>query len=377
MSIFDMDVTGPPDADSIQTREFATVRKGYDRDEVRAYLGQLSRWIEDLQDQLADAGPAEAELRAPAAVEPGRDAGGSDADPYEALGSHVADLLRTAEDHAKRVREEADDTAERILEEARLESDRLRRLAQEESESVRQTAEAQADATRIAAQEEADRAREEAARALENARIEAESTIAALSERRNALAAELNATRSRLLEILSQLGEDQQEPVRDEQGPVQMEFEPGSDQILHRARPELVPPLPDIQAFRPPPPPQGTPIARDETTEDTIEPIEFLASPPIEAPDDGSSGDEVVDREADTGVPGPQTTEFDGVEDTATPQAPAEPIQLPSAERNKASEAQNEDDPPADRSFLQWTREETEPDGADMPSPEDEDRLGL
>src|SRR6266536_3891624 len=178
MSIF-MDVTGSWDADSIRTRDFATVRKGYDRDQVRAYLGQLSRWIEDLQDQLADARAAEAELGAPAAVEPGRDAGGSDADPYEALGSHVADLLRTTEDHAKRVREEADDTAEKILEEARQESDRVRRLAQEESESVRNTAEAHAEATRLSAQEKADRVREEAARALENARIEAESTIAA------------------------------------------------------------------------------------------------------------------------------------------------------------------------------------------------------
>src|SRR4051812_33038176 len=217
MSILDMDVTTRRDAGSVRTREFATVRKGYDPDQVRAYLDQLSAWIEDLETDLAEARAQasmaartfrqERETPAPAAPAAPQE------DPYAALGSRLADVIRTAEEHAQRVRQEADASAERHVEEARQEALKMRRRAQEDSEALRQAAEDQAEVTRRSAQEEADRARDEAANALEAARVEAERTVASLSERRNALAAELQSTRSRLLGIVTQLEEDQSEPA--------------------------------------------------------------------------------------------------------------------------------------------------------------------
>src|SRR4051812_7813366 len=99
MSILDMDVTTPRGAGSVRTREFATVRKGYDPDQVRSYLDQLSAWIEDLQTDLAEA-RAEATMAARTArAEPAPAPAPPQEDPYAALGSRVADVIRSAEEH--------------------------------------------------------------------------------------------------------------------------------------------------------------------------------------------------------------------------------------------------------------------------------------
>src|SRR5262245_55643233 len=156
MSILDMDVTTRREAGSIRTRRFATVRKGYDPDQVHHYLEQVADWVDDLETDLAT---ARAELRTmpvpravPEHMQPTVTSG--QADPFAALGTRVADLLRSAEDHARSIREEADASAERTLEEAREEALRVRRRAQEESEAVREAAEEQAEATRRLAQDE-------------------------------------------------------------------------------------------------------------------------------------------------------------------------------------------------------------------------------
>ncbi|HXJ66791.1 MAG TPA: DivIVA domain-containing protein, partial [Actinomycetota bacterium] len=206
MSILDMDVTPRRHAGYIRTREFASIRKGYDPAQVRQFLDQVAGWFSEMEDDLANSRTAEVNARAQAeAAASGRAAlartpegeavAGAD-DKYAALGARVAEVLRTAEEHAAQVREEAEASVHQMLEQARLESTSLRHRAQEEADAIRVSAQQQAETTRQAAQDDADRVRDEAARALETARVEAERTVAGLTERRTVLTAELQATRA-------------------------------------------------------------------------------------------------------------------------------------------------------------------------------------
>src|SRR5213080_4092852 len=109
MSILDMGAVRDPN--SVKNKEFARVRKGYDPDQVRAYLEQLSGWLQDLERDLRDArATARFSVREP---HPPPE------DQFEALGSRVAEVLRTAEQHAELIVREAEDAARRTLEEAR------------------------------------------------------------------------------------------------------------------------------------------------------------------------------------------------------------------------------------------------------------------
>jgi DivIVA domain-containing protein len=258
MSILDMDVTPRRHAGHIRSREFATIRKGYDQDQVRQFLDQVAGWFDDMETDLAEArAAAAAKQRAEASAPTAAPAGGiGPDDPYAAMGARVADVLRHAEEHARTVREEAEQEAQRTLEEARRESISLRHRAQEDAEAARQSAQEQAEATRRAAQEEADLVRSEAAVALETARVEAERTVAGLSERRNVLAAELQATRSRLMGIVSQLEEEHEAlPAEEESGGLGRSWAdaPSSPGSIASDDPRRDPLPPDLPAFAPPP----------------------------------------------------------------------------------------------------------------------------
>ncbi len=198
MSILDMDVSPRRRAAYIRSRGFATIRKGYDQDQVRQFLEQVAGWFEDMETDLAESRAAAAAMEqanAAAASSASESVAGDEAgDPYAAMGAHVAEVVRHVEEHARSIREEAERDAQRTLEEARRESIGIRQRAEED----------------------ADRVRGEAAGALDTARVEAERTVAALSERRNALAAELHATRTRLMGIVSQLEEEQESPQEGE-----------------------------------------------------------------------------------------------------------------------------------------------------------------
>src|SRR5439155_11602694 len=103
MSILDMDVSGLRDPNSVKQREFARVRKGYDPDQVRAYLDQLSGWLQDLERDLRDARSAARSTIRQSEQPP--------EDQYAALGARVAEVLRSAEQQAEQVRREAEETA--------------------------------------------------------------------------------------------------------------------------------------------------------------------------------------------------------------------------------------------------------------------------
>ncbi|SRR6266511_706375 len=270
MSILDVDATERRDPAHVRTKEFAQVRRGYDPDQVRRYLRTVATWMDDLETDLAEAraaagsgGAEQAEVRE------------SREDLYAALGVRVAEVLRTAEGVAEQVTRETQETAQRLLDEARAEALSLRHRAQEEAEAMRQSAQEQSETLQRTAQEEADRAREEAAGALENARIEAERTITSLSERRTVLAAELHATKSRLMGIVTQL-----EEKAEEESHVQSELrkawtpeaasgsvppdDPRRDPQSAPDIPAFIPPPAPPRAFREPPePPASEPVASE------------------------------------------------------------------------------------------------------------------
>ncbi len=156
-------------AQQIGTREFATVRRGYDPSQVRSYLQLISGHVDALERALADARgrvtELEAELRAAE-----EDATGSKA--FEELSKRFANVLVTA-----------DSEATHIVEQARTEAEHI-------------TAEARA---------RAEEARMRSSQALLAAQQESERLAANLAERRAAMLSQLHEMQSRLLSVASDL----------------------------------------------------------------------------------------------------------------------------------------------------------------------------
>jgi len=175
MSASALDLPVLASAEQIRRREFATVRRGYDPDQVRDYLTRLADQVEQ-SEALIRAARLEADAAARAASEPR-------ADPYTELAARMAEVLRGADDAAEHTRREAKAEAERILREARADADRIR-------------AEAEA---------RADERRAEAERALQDAREHADRAIAGLSTKREELVSQLAEMQERLLGVARDL----------------------------------------------------------------------------------------------------------------------------------------------------------------------------
>lgn len=150
--------------EQIRQREFATVRRGYDPDQVRAYLSALAAHVEALERTLADARARVAQLEAtpppPAA------------DPYERLSKRFAGVLATADSQAAEVVQQAQDEAARIKAEAQARAEEVRIRS---SQSL------------IAAQQESDR------------------MLTSLAERRAAMLRQLHDMQTRLLSVADDL----------------------------------------------------------------------------------------------------------------------------------------------------------------------------
>jgi len=198
----DLDMPLLPSAEQIRRREFATVRRGYDSDQVRDYLFQVALQVETLEHDLQGTrttkdrtqmtpGEALAELAAetqaqeeaieaaappppPAIIAP---------DPYDILGKRFAALIEVADHEATRVVDEANAEAERIMEQARGEADRIR----------------------VDAQARAEEARQEASEALVQARREADRILGGLADRRETLVSQMHEMQSRLLAVAEEL----------------------------------------------------------------------------------------------------------------------------------------------------------------------------
>src|SRR5918911_550514 len=163
MSSTELDLPVLVTPEQIRRREFVTTRRGYDVEQVRDYLEQLSRQVEQMEGMLRTA-----KLQAGAAE---RAQSGPRLDPYQQLSERFAEVLRTTDREADRIRREAKDEADRILREARADADRVR----------------------LDAQSKAEQARDDAERALREAKSQADRTINGLATRRDALVEQLAA----------------------------------------------------------------------------------------------------------------------------------------------------------------------------------------
>jgi DivIVA domain-containing protein len=176
MSTTNLDLPVLISAEQIRRREFVTIRRGYDPDQVRGYLEQLADQIELMRVLLRDA-QAEAQTALRRTNEQPRH------DPYQQLGERVASVIREADQVAETIKTEAHRDAELVTRDARAEADRIRTDAQSKAEDAR----SQAETAVRAAREEADR------------------TIAGLSTRRDALMDQLASMQERLIGVARDL----------------------------------------------------------------------------------------------------------------------------------------------------------------------------
>jgi DivIVA domain-containing protein len=175
VSTADIDLLGPPLADDLYNPEFAVVLRGYDPEEVRAYVQNVATHIEALQRQLRDArDQIEAGRRQYMAAKEAA---------YKQLATHMADLLHTAD----------------------LEAERLRREGEEEADRTRSEAERVAHLTRREAESLADQMRREGEETLWRARAETERILGGLAVKREEMLKELESTRGRLRGVMASL----------------------------------------------------------------------------------------------------------------------------------------------------------------------------
>ncbi len=175
MSATELDLPVLMSADQIRRREFVTIRRGYDPDQVRDYLEQLADQVEQMQSLVR-----EARMQAGAAQ---RAQAQPRIDPYEELAARVANVIRSADEAADRIRRDATTDADRQVTEARTDADRIRSDAQTRAAEAR----AAAERTLVEARERADRA------------------ISGLSSRRDTLVDQLSGMQERLLGVAREL----------------------------------------------------------------------------------------------------------------------------------------------------------------------------
>ncbi len=201
MPTSDLDMPLLPSSEQIRRREFATVRRGYDPEQVRGYLTSIANQVETLERELSqirlEAGSAAARkeqtpepVAAPPAV--GGAPGTSAEDPYEALSKRFASLIEVADQEAERIVEDATAAAAEALEEARSEADRIK----------------------VDAQARAEEARQEGTDLLERAKVESERVLSGLADRRRRLVTQLEEMRAKLIAVADDLGAPLEEAAR-------------------------------------------------------------------------------------------------------------------------------------------------------------------
>jgi DivIVA domain-containing protein len=181
----DMLLPPPPSAEQIRRREFATVRRGYDPEQVRTYLSSVADQIELMERELnqvrleLSSAASRGELDQATTSPPAPPA----EDPYEALSKRFAGLIETADQEAEKMLENAKAEAKRALDQARSEADRIR----------------------VDAQAHAEEGRQEVADLLERATSEADRVLSTLGERRRSLASQLEGMRAKLIAMAEDL----------------------------------------------------------------------------------------------------------------------------------------------------------------------------
>jgi len=210
----------PPSATagSLNLPTFATVRRGYDPDQVLEYvtrltdhLDALATEVRRLQAELSQR-DADEEEQAPTAE-----------DQYEGVGARVADLMRTFDQDVERLREDAEEEAGRMVAEARSEADRIQQEAErsrgeaaERAERVQAKARNEADRIRLDAQSKAEDVHLQAEEALREAEKESDRILSSLASRHEALMEELRVIRDRMVDATRGIEATIEAGVRDQ-----------------------------------------------------------------------------------------------------------------------------------------------------------------
>jgi DivIVA domain-containing protein len=207
MPTSDLDMPLLPSAEQISRREFATVRRGYDPQQVRAYLTSIATQVGTLERELSqlrlEAGSAAARsvqgtehTKEPAPTAP-------PVDPYEALSKRFAALIEMADQEAERILENARSDAARTLDEATGEADRIR----------------------VDAQAHAEEARQEGTDLLERAKTESDRLLSGLADRRRGLVEQLQEMQEKLIAVAEDLTGPIEDAARADAGDADLEDE--------------------------------------------------------------------------------------------------------------------------------------------------------
>src|SRR5262245_46217435 len=190
----DLDLPLLPSADQIRRRKFATVRRGYDPDQVDEYLKQVAEQVEALETDLRDERLAAARQRPggemveqPAALAATAPAPAvapeTEEAAYDRISKRFASVLKSADGEAQKLIDQARAEATKLLEDARAEADRIRVDAQANAEQARATSAAE----------------------LAKAREESDRVLGGLEQRRESLLGQMHEMQSRLLAVAQNL----------------------------------------------------------------------------------------------------------------------------------------------------------------------------
>ena len=209
----DLDMPLLPSAEQIRRREFATVRRGYDPDQVREYLQGVAGQVETLERELRD---QRKEAKAQRPPTPGESLAAAvtagqvmtpvtpatttpptpPQDPYETIAKRFAGVLESADKEATTALAKAKAEADRVLQEARSEADRIK----------------------LDAQARAEQAKQQGTDSLAEAKREAERILGSLSERREVLVTQMHDMQSKLLSVAKELEASMDAPEGPEGG---------------------------------------------------------------------------------------------------------------------------------------------------------------
>jgi DivIVA domain-containing protein len=263
----DLDLPLLPSAEQIRRRKFATVKRGYDPDQVHEYLNQVAIQVETLETDLRDermgassrAGEAVAAAPPKAAPAPPVAAASTDA-AYEQLSKRFATVLKAADAESQALIEKARAESTKLLEDARIEADKIR----------------------VDAQANAEEARTKSAAELERAREEADRVLGGLEARREAMLTQMHDMQSRLLNVAKEL------EVPDD-GPAA----PGA----HAATPAKATPAPAATGSKPQPPAAITPPPPKAPATQAPAPAQSPVSAPVAEGTPGPIGQATEDDE--------------------------------------------------------------------------------
>lgn len=179
--------TSRVDAGDVARRTFGTVRRGFDPEEVRAYLDMLGNALERAgrrEEELLEA-LAEAEERASHPVI-------DESVLTSSLGQHSAAVLRGAHEEAARILSQAEESAAAMVRDAQQLASDIQVSA--ESSAAERIAEAELEANSLRQQ-----AHEEAAAVVETARVEGETVVERAREHGRAMLDQAQEARRRVL----------------------------------------------------------------------------------------------------------------------------------------------------------------------------------